>query len=175
MRVPAQLMAAAAAGLTVLVPNAELATALADAVEREHRRAGREIWATPKVREFVSWLRELHALRLLANPALPRCLTDLEERELWRSVIDASPAGREYSDPAAAARAARRARRTAKEHAIPLNLIAREPSAETAAFLQWNEEFEQRCRQLRCISADALLEMTPPPAGELRWIDSGSW
>lgn len=177
MRVAAQLMAAATAGHTVLTPNAELAAALIDAVERELRSFGREVWATPRIREFSSWLRELHAARLLADPSLPRCLTDLEERELWRAVIEHSAAAREFTDPAAAARAARRARRTLREYGIPLHALAHEPAAETQVFLQWNQDFEQRCHQVGCISVDALLERTPPPAlgAGVGWIESPGW
>ena len=65
---------------------------------------------------------------------------DVEERELWRSVIEDSAAAREFTDPAAAARAARRARRTLLEYGIPLRAIAQEPAAETQVFLQWNQE-----------------------------------
>jgi ATP-dependent helicase/nuclease subunit B len=175
MRVPVQLMAAASAGHTVLAPNAELAAALLDAVDREHRRLGHEVWATPRIREFSSWLRELHAARLLIDPTLPRCLTDVEERELWRAVVEDSDAGREFTDPAAAARAARRARHTLQEYGIPLRAIADEPAAETQAFLHWNQDFEQRCRQLGCVSAESLLSSTPPPGRSVDWIESSAW
>ena len=127
-------MAAVAAGLTVLTPNAELAAALTDAVEREYRRSGREIWATPRIRELNSWLRELSALRQLTQPHAPRCLTEVEERELWRAVVEDSELGRDFVDPAAGARAARRARRTMREYGIPRRALESEPSAETQAF-----------------------------------------
>jgi ATP-dependent helicase/nuclease subunit B len=175
MRVAAQLMAAATAGHTVLTPNAELAAALVDAVEREYRRLGREVWPTPRIKEFSNWLRELHAARLLVDSSLPRCLNDVEERELWRAVIEDSAAAREFTDPAAAARAARRARRTLLEYGIPMRAVAHEPAAETQAFLQWNQDFELRCRQVGCISVDALLERTPPPTLGIAWIESPGW
>jgi ATP-dependent helicase/nuclease subunit B len=175
MRVPVQLMAAATAGRTVLTPNAELAAALLDAVEREYRSLGREVWPTPRIRDLSSWLRELRAARLLVNPSLPRALSDIEERELWRAVVEDSASAREFTDPAAAARAARRARRTLQEYGIPLAAVALEPAAETQAFLQWNQDFEERCRQVGCISIDTLLESTPPPGESLEWIESSAW
>jgi hypothetical protein len=52
------LLAALEAGETVLAPNKELADALIDAVDRRHRDAAEEIWPTPRVRDFSSWLRE---------------------------------------------------------------------------------------------------------------------
>ena len=175
MRVCAELMAAVTAGLTVLTPNAELSAALTDAVEREHRRVGLEIWATPRIRELNSWLRELSALRQLTQPQAPRCLTEVEERELWRAVVEDSELGRDFVDPAAGARAARRARRTMQEYGIPRRALEAEPSAETQAFWQWNQDFERRCRELHCISADTLLGDIPPPTAHLAWIESPAW
>jgi ATP-dependent helicase/nuclease subunit B len=168
-------MAAVTAGLTVLTPNGELAATLIDAVEREHRRLGREIWATPRIRELSSWLRELSATRQLTNPNSPRCLNDVEERELWRAVIEDSELGRDFVDSAAGARAARRARRSVQEYAIPLRALESEDSAETQAFLQWNQDFERRCRSLGCVSADTLLSSTPPPSQTIAWIESPAW
>ena len=71
--------------------------------------------------------------------------------------------------------AARRARRALQEYGIPLAALGQEPAAETQAFLQWNQEFEQRCRQVGCIGMDALLESTPPPTDRLEWIESSAW
>ncbi|MGB6355813.1 MAG: hypothetical protein WBF21_17715, partial [Steroidobacteraceae bacterium] len=88
-------MAALAAGHTVLAPNAELAAALSDAVERAHQEVGREIWPTPRVRDLGSWLRETHASRQLTDATLPRVLGDVDEREMWRAVIDSGDAGPE--------------------------------------------------------------------------------
>jgi probable DNA repair protein len=176
MRVPAELMAAVSGGLTVLTPSGELTTALTDAVEREYRRRGAEIWATPRIREFSSWLRELSAARQLRDPDSPRCLTEVEERELWRTVVADSELGREFVDPAAGARAARRARGIVSEYGIPFGVLEFEPSVETQAFLQWNAEFERRCRAFGCVSVDTLLpSAAPPPAGTMAWIESPAW
>ena len=92
-------MAAAMAGHTILAPNTELAAALFDAVERFHQDAGRDVWPTPRVRDFGSWLREQHAGRQLTDAASPRALSDIDERELWRAVIDSSGMGQDLLDP----------------------------------------------------------------------------
>ena len=88
MRISPDLLAAAQAGQTILAPNAELAAALFDAIERAQQAAGRELWSTPKVREFGSWAREQYASRHATEESLPRQLSDIEERELWRGVIE---------------------------------------------------------------------------------------
>ena len=45
-------MAAIETGHTLLAPNTELAAALFAAVERSHQAAGRDVWPTPRVRDF---------------------------------------------------------------------------------------------------------------------------
>ena len=169
------LLAAAAAGHTILAPNAELAAALFDAVERAHRDAGHEIWPTPRVLDFSNWLREQYLQAQIEFSDTPRVLSDIEERELWRAAIDGAELSHEYLDPAGAARAARRARRTLREYGIPLQALERERSEEAAAFLHWNEAFELRCRELGCISADELLSRAEKPAAALDWIESPHW
>jgi len=170
-------MAAVAAGHTILAPNTELAAALFDSVERAYRDAGRDVWPTPRVRDFGSWLREKHLGRQLTDATLPRVLGDVDERELWRAVIDSSDVGRDLVESTGAARAVRRARRAMHEYGIPLRAIAEHASAaeESRVFLDWNRQFTERCRQLDCISADELLERTPPPAEPVTWIESPVW
>ncbi|MHB8477469.1 MAG: hypothetical protein ACYDBZ_14400, partial [Steroidobacteraceae bacterium] len=165
------LMAAVTAGHTVLAPNTELAAALFDAVERAHLDAGLEVWPTPRVLDFGSWLREQHARRQLRDAGARRVLGDIEERELWREVVDSSALGQDILEPNGAARAARRARRALHEYGIPLHAVAEHGSAsdESRAFLGWNRMFDERCRELDCLNADELLSLTPPPADPLAW------
>jgi ATP-dependent helicase/nuclease subunit B len=174
------LLAANAAGQTILAPNTELAAALFDALERAQRHAGRRIWATPRVRDFGSWLREQHGQRQLASADSPRVLSDVEERELWRSAIESTDLARDFLDPGGAALAARRARRMLREYDIPLEALGSEPSEEVQAFLAWDAAFEDRCRDLNCISADALLDSVALPdiaalSGAIAWIESPAW
>jgi ATP-dependent helicase/nuclease subunit B len=173
-RVSPALLAAVAAGRTVLAPNTELAAALFDAIERGHRDAGDEVWPTPRVHDYSSWLRAQHVQRQLGDAIEPRLLTEVEERELWRTVIDTAETGRDILDPAGAARAARRARRTLLEYAIPIQALDPAQSEEAAAFLEWNRAFERRCRALGCVSADSLLAGPDSPSG-LDWIESPQW
>jgi probable DNA repair protein len=171
------LMAAVADGHTILAPNTELAAALFDAVERTYLDSGLDIWPTPRVRDFGGWLRERHAARQLEDAASPRTLSEIEERELWRAVIDSSEVGRDMLEPAGAVRAARRARRAIYEHGIPLQAVAAYASGseESRVFLEWNREFDARCRLSDCISADELLGLAPAPAQPIAWIESPAW
>lgn len=170
-------MTAVTAGHTILAPNTELAAALFAAVERQHQTAGRDVWPTPRVRDFGSWLRENYVRRQLTDSAAPRLLGDIEERELWRTVIESSAVGREILEPTGAARAARRARRAVHEYGMPLRALAQYAagSEESQAFLEWNARFDARLRELNCVSADELLARTPAPLETLTWIESPVW
>jgi len=180
-RVSPALLAAVAAGRIVLAPNTELANALFDAVQRVHRDAGHAVWPTPRVHDYSSWLRERHVERQLSEAVAPRLLSEVEERELWRMVIDTAQIGRDFLDPAGAARAARRARRTLFEYAIPIEALDAAHSEECAAFLEWNRAFERRCSALGCISADSLLQGQGSPGDpgspgvSIDWIESPEW
>jgi ATP-dependent helicase/nuclease subunit B len=169
------LFDAAGAGHTILVPNTELAAALFDAVERMHVDAGHDLWPTPQIRDFGSWLRERYGERQRSDSTLPRILSDIEERELWRTVILDSPAGGEFLEPAGAARSARRARRALFEYGIPVGSLAEYPTEEALAFINWNRGFEARTRDLGCIASDQLLGATPPGSRNLVWIESPIW
>jgi ATP-dependent helicase/nuclease subunit B len=148
---------------------------LFDAVQRVHRDAGDEIWPTPRVHDFAGWLREQYVQKQLTNSESPRVLSEVEERELWRTVIDTADLGQDFLDPAGAARAARRARRTLREYDIPLRALIDESSEEVQAFLSWNQAFDQRCRALGCISADSLLSSLGEPHSVVTWIESPQW
>jgi ATP-dependent helicase/nuclease subunit B len=171
---------AAGAGQTVLAPNTELAAALFDAVERMHVSAGNQVWPTPRIRDFGGWLRERYAERQLSDPSLPRALSDIEERELWRSVILESDSGDQFLEPAGAARSARRARRAMFEHGIPASALAAYATEESLALSNWNRKFEERCRDLGCIASDQLLSdrmigCTRIDSRNLVWIESPIW
>jgi probable DNA repair protein len=169
-------MAAIAAGHTILAPNTELAAAVFDAVERAYQADGREVWPTPRVRDFGSWLIEQHAKRQLADAAAPRVLGPIDERELWRAVIESSDSS-DTLDAAGAARAAQRARRALYEYGIPWRSVELHAAAseESRVFLDWNQRFEERCRALDCISAAELLARTPPPGETIAWLESPVW
>ena len=168
-------MAAALAGHTVLTPHTELSAALLRALERAYQEAGREVWPTPRVRDFRGWLREQHAEQQLAAGGVLRCLSDFEERELWREIVTGDVARPEVLDPGVAARLAQRARRTVVEYAIPWAALAAQASQETEVFLDWNRQFEERCRALNCLTVESLLERCEAPHNPIAWLESPSW
>ncbi len=173
-------MACLEAGRTVLTPSAELAAAINGAVERHHQVAGHLVWDTPRILDFNSWLRELNTRRQLRNASGPRYLSDLEERELWRSVVVDSVQAVGFLDPSGAARAARRARRSLYEYGIPATALADHEGEESQALRQWIARFDERCRDLGCQSADTWLANLSAATGSrvlqsLAWIESPMW
>lgn len=175
------LLAATDAGRTVLAPNAELAAALIDAVERAQRAALREIWPTPSIRDFGGWLREMQFRSQLEDSSTARCLSESEERELWRSVVLESEPSRQFLEPGGAARAARRARRAMAEYAIPIEAVAAYQTEESTALLEWNKRFAVLCRSLDCMPSDRLLDAAGrylaarEGAAAVTWIESPAW
>lgn len=157
----------------------ELASALFDAVERAHQQAGRDLWPTPKILDLGTWLKARHLERQLEDSSLPRCLSDPEERELWRQVVLDSPLSAQFLEPSGAARAARRARRATFEYGIPRSAIHAHGTEETDGFEAWRSAFESRCRELRVVASDELLAALgtngdAPPA-VVSWIESPLW
>lgn len=146
-----------------------------DAVERHHRDAGHDIWRTPRVRDFGSWLREQHTGRQYVDAAGPRCLSDVEERELWRAVVLEGESSGNFLDVGGAARSARRARRAIYEYGIPLEAIAQYATDESQALVDWIRRFDERCRALDCSSADVLLGSMTGTAEAIAWIESPIW
>jgi ATP-dependent helicase/nuclease subunit B len=175
-----RLIEAADARRTVLTPGAELAAALFDAIERAYRASGREVWPTPRVRDFGGWLRERHVRSQLGDSSTPRCLSEVEERELWRRAVLDSEAGAQFLEPSGAARAARRARRAMAEYGIPRRALAAYGTEESLALLDWSARFADQCRDLHCISGERLLEqavestLDAEPQPPL-WIESPLW
>jgi len=169
------VLAALDAGETLLAPNTELATALFDAVERHHREAGRQIWRTPRIRDFGSWLREQHTGRQHVAASAARCLSDIEERELWRAVVLESESSEDFLDVGGAARSARRARRAIAEYGIPLKAVAQYATDESHALLGWIRRFDERCRALGCMGADELLGSMTGTTEAVAWIEIPIW
>lgn len=183
--VPRGLLDSLRAGHTVLAPNAELARALFEAVERSHRDEGSSCWPTPRIQDFASWLRAQHARRQLPELSTDaahgqgagalRGLNEVEEQELWRRVVLESDFAADFLEPAGAAAAARRARRIMVEYGIPVAALAAHPSDEANALAAWIARFEARCRALACISGDSLLASFAGSPEPIAWIETPEW
>ncbi len=158
-----------------MAPTNEMAAALGDALDRHWLESGREVWATPRVREFGSWLREQHLLRQRIDARAPYLLTDPEERELWRQVLAEDPGGEELADPAAAAFSARLARRTLVDYGIPRAALDASPTEETQWLGRGLDLFGRRLAGLDALTTDDLLATFPAPPEPIVWLESPAW
>ena len=182
----ARLIQAVDSGLTVLVPNTELAAALADAVERSHRRRDARFGLPRASATSGAGSRIGTSVASCSTRRLPRCLSDAEERELWRDAVLGSDPGQRFLEPSGAARAARSARRAIQEYGIPMGAIAADGGEEASMFVEWSARFAQRCRDLKCVGADELLGSAVGVDGagaafdadggaNVAWIESPLW
>src|SRR5689334_16917178 len=87
-----RLVAALAAGSTVVTPNKRLARALIAAYDRAHRARGLAAWPAARVLPWSAWLETLWG-DVLAHGALPsitRLLRTAQARRLWQQIVGAS-------------------------------------------------------------------------------------
>ena len=155
--VPSRLIEAADAGRIVLAPSRELASALIDAVERAHRRAGRDIWPTPKILDFGTWLKAQHLERQLDG----FIAAALSVRRRGAGAL--APGRPEERGQRAVSRAFGRG--ACRAACAPRDVRIRDCAAghpcyvteESRALLSWTELYEGECRALHVVAPDELL------------------
>lgn len=80
-------------GATVITANARAARALRIRYAQEQRSAGHEVWPSPSLYDWDSWLRELWHDYAFRNPGAPTLLSSFQERRLWVRVQHGDAAG----------------------------------------------------------------------------------
>lgn len=145
---------ALAEGATVLAASARAARVLRMAHSERQRRDGQEMWASPAIFDYESWLRKLWSDTLFAEPEAPLLLTPLQEHVLWKRVqrddaqLVVSPDGLASLAQSAYALLgsyeAHDARRTTWLE------------ADAEHFRRWAEAFDRLCRDRRWISRSSL-------------------
>ncbi len=153
-------MNSANADRVTLTPNRRLARALRERFAQRQRAAGFEVWETPRILPWETFLRELWEqgrARRCARGEPPRLLSGLAAATLWEQVIEGSgeldtllPAARVVHEVMAAwgelhAHAGDR-------HAV----LGRPLTPAVASFARWAESYAQRCRQGRWLDPAGL-------------------
>ena len=151
----AQAVAAAVAGVTVLTGNQRSARAIQSAAE-EQLSLQRSSWHTPVVLPTEAFAARLYedALLIGATQAIP--LQREQELQLWRQIIERSPAGRKMLLPESAAALAAQSFRLAMEYKIALDSAAMNASSDTRTFAGWAAEFRAQLAERRWIAASML-------------------
>jgi ATP-dependent helicase/nuclease subunit B len=136
----------ALAGATVLTANTRAARTLRREAEWRVLQA-KPVCATPDVLPLTAWVSRSWTDCLLAG-AVDRALIQRNVvAALWEQIIANSPTGRQMMSHHAAAKTALDAWKLLHEYKLPRNRAAFSGTAETAAFHEWMEAFEERCRR----------------------------
>jgi len=132
-------------GGTVVVPSRQRAAALRLAHSAAMLSAGRQTWATPDILAWNVWLeRGLSEARARLEP-VPRRLSSLDDRLLWRAAVCEAAANRQILSPERLTDAVRRAARLLEDYGISLPDSG---SPEAALLLAARDHYRRRCREL---------------------------
>lgn len=151
---PASLLAGVLESLrrdaTVIAANARAARALQTRYAQEQHNAGHEVWSSPPIYDWDSWLREQWRDYAFRNPDAPMLLSSLQEQRLWIRVQRED--AQQFLSPEAIAELAMEAWSllTAYRGHAARRMEWEQPDAER--FRQWATEFERACAQHNWIS-----------------------
>lgn len=144
-------------GATVVTGNARLASALQQEYQQLAIDNGQQVWETPDIQPWQSWLRRLWEDAvfdgLIESPAL--LLTDVQELYVWESIIGSSNSTILRKE--ATAKNASEAWRQLVNWQITVEEPGFEINEDTQAFRAWVEEFELRCQQHGWLAASRML------------------
>lgn len=147
-------------GATVVAANARAARFLQLRYAQAQRNAGREVWPSPPICDWDSWLRELWREHAFRDPAAPMLLSPLQERRLWLRVQREDAAS--VLSPDALALQAMEAWSLLCEYGAHAARRAEWEQPDADRFRHWAAEFERACTRHNWISfaqiAPALAE-----------------
>lgn len=125
-------------GVTVITPNRRLSRRLLSLYGETQQRAGLEVWETPDSLPWGAWLERAWEGACEATECREILLSPVQERRLWRQVIDPEMNG-----------AGRALEAWRLVHAWQLAMTGREWEAtdETQAFCRWASRYSARCRE----------------------------
>ncbi len=146
----ADVLAALAAGGSVVVPGERLARAVALAHGEARHGAGARVWERPEVLSYGALLQRLYGraadAALSSSTPPPRRITDAAVESQWEKIIRASPQGTGLLQPAGAAREAARAWTLAVAYRLSFEAIAT-GDEDAQAFVAWAERFKALSRE----------------------------
>ena len=146
----ADVLAALAAGATVVVSGERLARAVRLAHGEAQQAAGAKVWERPEVSAYRSFLDRLYdsaADAALSDAAqLPKRVSEAACESHWEQAIRASPQSAILLQPAATAREAARTWTLSQAYRVPLERIAA-GDEDAQAFAAWAETFLAQSRE----------------------------
>jgi ATP-dependent helicase/nuclease subunit B len=156
----ARIDAALQRGATILAPNQRTARELLLRYDRARQAAGGRTWKAPNILSWGAWTASLWRTAIVGGIESRVLLNALQERELWRRIIDSDPA--ESIRPAAShAKLCEGAANLLGAYDVtgrfargsyPLHAL----TADAERFAGWYAQFEERCRNEVLLPASHL-------------------
>lgn len=148
---------ALANGSVIVTANARSARALAFLYAEEQRAKNIEMWPSPQIFDWESWLSSLWQQVSTSDPDAPLLLTPWQERTLWKMVQQADAALVVSTDGIAAMAQSAYALLSDYRRHGERNTTWLETDAEH--FRQWAKTFDQRCRERNWTSRSELASL----------------
>ncbi|ABF42622.1 DNA helicase/exodeoxyribonuclease V, subunit B [Candidatus Koribacter versatilis Ellin345] len=159
-------VALARAGATVIADNTRAARRLRLEAEWQVLQEKR-VCATPDVLPFEAWIQRTWTDALLAGVVDRALLKANVVAALWREIVANSTPGRDLLSHNAAAEQAQQAWKLIFDYKLPRSRALYSETAESKAFHDWAEAFEERCEREGWIDSSAATEQIAARAEQL--------
>ncbi len=141
----------------MITANDRAARTLNSAYAAEQRTAGRWAWKTPPIYSWDAWLDKLWEQHLLSVDEAPLLLSNLQERSVWKRIVEARAASSPTSETIARLASEAWALLSDFEaHSERHHSWSSFASSDAEAFRHWAASFEYECRTRNWVSRSDL-------------------
>ena len=168
------LVEALEAGTLVLTPNHRLARRIKQAWGRYQSANGVTAWLTPRVMSLDHWWQHCYRHQVWQGSDYPGVASSLQQRILWRRVVEQSEIAASLLRPAAAADLAQSAHQTLLLWELNWRSSALRQSFEfyddSRLFLSWADNYEQRLQSLQLAQLEQVVPRLAGVKSEARIV-----
>jgi ATP-dependent helicase/nuclease subunit B len=154
MQLPETIRKALDRAATIVAASPRAARSLHLSYAAEQRKLGLEIWPTPPIFDWDTWLRDLWSEYSFLNPEAPLLLTSLQERAVWKRMQGDDTAL--VVSPESMAALAQEAWNLLGSYEAHRSRNAAWDQADAEHFRHWAAAFDDECRLRNWISAASL-------------------
>lgn len=141
----------------MLTPTARCAQELSRSYDDARRSEGAAAWQPASILSWKAWTRELWGDAVISGRASAILLNDLQEKALWRSVLEtADELGLQSSASVAALCSSALGLLGAFDVQDSFSHLLRDPATNAGAFRRWYSEFTSACRRDNLLPAAYL-------------------
>lgn len=136
-------------GVTVVTGNKRLAGVIRQAFERSALDKGLEVWPTPQVLPWTTWLQTIWEEAVIsgASSAPGLLLTSQQEQRIWEDIINESLADQPLQQVNGTVRRAQEAWQLMQSWRLSLNEVPFRYNSDSAAFWEWASRFDAKCKK----------------------------